>query len=88
MAAQCELETGSNGQFHFNLKAGGGEIIGQSRMYAAEKSRDKGIEPVKKNGANAEVRDNTYRPPGVPPVATRPPARKGSRVLRWRKVLC
>ena len=38
-----------NGQFHFNLKAGNGEIILSSEMYKAKSSAENGIESVKKN---------------------------------------
>ncbi|MFN8394602.1 MAG: YegP family protein [Bacteroidia bacterium] len=49
----------SNGKFYFSLLASNGQIIGSSEMYESEKSRDNGIESVKKNAPDAEVDDLT-----------------------------
>ena len=49
----------ANGKFFFNLLAGNRQTIGSSQMYASADSRDKGIESVKNNCANAEVEDQT-----------------------------
>jgi len=43
----------------FNLKAGNGEIILSSEVYASEKSCLNGIESVKKNAPIAPVEDQT-----------------------------
>lgn len=51
-----ERNTSSNGKFYFNLKAGNGQVIGSSEMYESVASRDNGIESVKKNAPDAEVR--------------------------------
>ena len=59
MAAEFELKKTANGQFHFNLKAGNGEIIATSEMYGSKASAENGIESVKKNAADAEVVDLT-----------------------------
>lgn len=48
-----------NGKPYFNLKAGNGQIIGNSEMYESVASRDNGIESVKKNAPDAEVVDET-----------------------------
>lgn len=49
MAGKFEIKKAKNGQFHFNLKAGNGQIILSSEMYP-EKARAKtGIESVRKN---------------------------------------
>lgn len=48
-----------NGQYYFNLKAGNGEIIGTSQMYASISGRDNGIESVKVNAPEANVIDET-----------------------------
>jgi uncharacterized protein YegP (UPF0339 family) len=45
--------------FKFNLKAGNGEIILSSEVYASEKSCLNGIESVKKNAPIAPVEDQT-----------------------------
>lgn len=49
MAAKFELKKAANGQFHFNLKAGNGEIILSSQMYKAKTSAENGIASVQKN---------------------------------------
>jgi len=46
-----------NGKFYFNLTAGNGQIIGNSEMYESKASRDNGIESVKKNAHDAEIKD-------------------------------
>jgi uncharacterized protein YegP (UPF0339 family) len=59
MAGKFELKQAASGQFHFNLKAGNGEIIATSEMYESKASAKNGIESVKKNAADAEVVDLT-----------------------------
>ncbi|QEL16173.1 YegP family protein [Limnoglobus roseus] len=49
MAAKFELKTAANGQFHFSLKAGNGEIILSSEQYTAKAGAEGGIESVKAN---------------------------------------
>ena len=44
-----------NGKPYFTLKASNGQVIGQSQMYASEKSRDAGIVSVMKNAPEAEI---------------------------------
>jgi len=50
-----ERKEANNGKVFFNLKAGNGQIIGSSQMYADASGRDNGIESVRKNAPNAEV---------------------------------
>lgn len=50
-----EKLTASNGKFYFTLKAGNGQVIGTSQMYADEAGRDNGIASVKENAKDAEV---------------------------------
>ena len=57
--SKFERKTAKNGKFHFNLKAGNGQIIGSSQMYASEAGMENGIESVKKNAGSAEVKDLT-----------------------------
>ena len=45
--------------FKFDLKAGNGEVIATSEVYAAEASCKNGIESVKKNAPIAAVEDQT-----------------------------
>ena len=47
-----------NGNFYFNLKATNGQIIGSSEMYESVASRDNGIESVKKNAPDADVKED------------------------------
>jgi len=54
-----ESKVAKNGKFHFNLKAGNGQVIGKSEMYESEASRENGIASVKKNAPDATVDDQT-----------------------------
>ena len=47
--------TSANGKPYFTLKAGNGEVIGNSEMYESESSRDNGIQSVMANAPDAEV---------------------------------
>jgi len=49
MSAKFELTRSDNGQYHFNLKAGNGEIILTGETYAAKSGATAGIESVKVN---------------------------------------
>lgn len=49
MAGKFQLKQASNGEFHFNLLAGNGQIILQSETYKAKPSALNGIESIKKN---------------------------------------
>ncbi len=57
--SKFDRQTASNGKFYFNLKAGNGQVIGSSQMYESEASRENGIESVKANAADAEIKDET-----------------------------
>ncbi|MEZ4771916.1 MAG: YegP family protein [Bacteroidia bacterium] len=54
-----ERKVASNGKHHFNLKAANGQIIGSSQMYASKDGMENGIESVRKNAAEGEVKDLT-----------------------------
>jgi len=47
-----------NGKFYFNLKATNGQIVGNSEMYESASARDNGIESVKKNTPDADVKED------------------------------
>jgi len=47
-----------NGNPYFNLKASNGQIIGSSEMYESVAARDNGIESVKKNAPDADVKED------------------------------
>ncbi len=59
MAGKFVLSKGKSGQYHFNLKAGNGEIIATSESYKSKAAALNGIESVKKNAADAKVDDET-----------------------------
>ncbi|MEE1943736.1 YegP family protein [Pedobacter sp. KR3-3] len=52
-----ERKTSTNDKHYFVLKAGNGEIIGNSQMYESTSGRDNGIESVKKNAPDATVEE-------------------------------
>lgn len=54
-----DRKTSSNGKPYFNLKAGNGQIIGNSEMYESEAARENGIASVKSNAPDATVDDQT-----------------------------
>jgi uncharacterized protein len=53
MAGKFEIKKSTNGKFHFNLKAGNGQIILSSELYETRGACENGIESVKKNAADA-----------------------------------
>lgn len=52
MAGKFELKEAANGQFHFNLKAGNGQIILSSEMYSSRSAAENGIASVQKNAGD------------------------------------
>lgn len=50
-----EMKESANGKFHFNLKAGNGQIIGTSQMYTSKPGCKNGCESVANNAPEAEV---------------------------------
>jgi uncharacterized protein YegP (UPF0339 family) len=59
MAAKFDLKKAASGQFHFNLKAGNGEIIATSEMYESKSAALNGIDSVRRNAADAVLDDQT-----------------------------
>lgn len=57
-AARFEKKAAKDGRHFFVLKAGNGQVIGQSQMYKTEASCDNGIASVQKN-AGSDVSDKT-----------------------------
>ena len=57
--ANFERKTAKDGSPFFNLKAGNGQVIGQSQMYSSEATRDAGIDSVMANAPGAAVDDQT-----------------------------
>ena len=49
----------AKGGLRFNLKAGNGEVIGVSQVYASEDTCMNGIASVKKNAVEAKLEDQT-----------------------------
>ena len=52
MPGKFEIKKAKNGKYYFNLKAGNGEIILSSQMYADKRGCKNGIESVRKNAAS------------------------------------
>jgi uncharacterized protein YegP (UPF0339 family) len=52
MAGKYELKTSANGKFHFNLKAGNGQIILSSEMYESKSTAENGIASVRRHGGD------------------------------------
>lgn len=57
--ANYDRKESAIGKPYFNLKAANHQVIGTSEMYSSTASRDKGIESVKNNAAEATVEDQT-----------------------------
>lgn len=55
--ARYERKEAKDGSPYFVLKAGNGQVIGQSEMYSAASAMENGIASVKKNGPTAEIDD-------------------------------
>ena len=53
-----DRKVAKNGKPYFNLKAGNGQVIGKSQMYASAASMEKGIASVRTNG-KSRVDDQT-----------------------------
>lgn len=66
MAGKFELKQSTNGKFHFNLKAGNGEIILSSEMYESKGAAENGIESVKKNAASDDSFERKTSANGAP----------------------
>ncbi|HEY0458294.1 MAG TPA: YegP family protein [Pyrinomonadaceae bacterium] len=52
MAGKLEIKNSTSGKFHFNLKAGNGQIILSGEMYETRSACENGIESVRKNAAD------------------------------------
>ena len=66
MAGKFELKTAANGKFHFNLKAGNGQVILSSEMYESKSAAENGIESVKKNAGDDGRYDRKTSSSGKP----------------------
>ena len=58
-AARYAQLAGKDGSPYFTLKAGNGQVIGQSQMYSSEATRDAVIASCVKNAPDATVDDQT-----------------------------
>ena len=66
MPGKFELKKAKNGKFYFNLKAGNGEIILTSQMYADKGGCENGIESVRTNSASEDMFDTMEDKSGKP----------------------
>ena len=53
-----EVKAAAGGKYHFVLKAGNGQVVGQSQLYASEAGAVAGTESVKKNAPQAVLQDD------------------------------
>lgn len=58
-AAAFERREASDGRPYFVVVAGNGQVVGQSQMYAAAASMEKGIDAVRRAAPGAEIEDVT-----------------------------
>lgn len=56
--SKFERKTSSNDKPYFNLKAGNGQVIGKSELYESTASMENGIESVKKNAPDADIKED------------------------------
>lgn len=56
-AERFERKTAGDGRLYFNLKAGNGQVIGTSPMFAAEAARDAAVAATQSGAAGAEIKD-------------------------------
>ena len=66
MPGKFEVKKAKNGKFYFNLKAGNGEIILTSQMYADRGGCTNGIDSVKTNSASEDQFDEMEDKNGKP----------------------
>jgi uncharacterized protein YegP (UPF0339 family) len=59
MSGKFALRKDTAGGFRFNLVASNGEVIASSESYVREDSALGGIDPVRRNAADAVVDDQT-----------------------------
>jgi hypothetical protein len=68
MAGKFELKKGLTGKYHFNLKAGNGEVIATSENYNSKSGALNGIESVKRSAPDATTDDQTRGVAAGPPA--------------------
>ena len=66
MAGKFEIKQSANGKYHFNLKAGNGQIILSSEMYESKAACENGIASIKKNAGDAGKYDRRTSSAGDP----------------------
>jgi len=66
MAGKFELKVAKNGQFHFNLLAGNGQVILQSEMYETKASALNGIASIQKNAPDDDRYERLVSKSGKP----------------------
>ncbi len=66
MTGKFEIDSRSNGDFQFNLKAGNGQVILTSQGYSSKIACQTGIESVRMHSANAKNFDSKAAKDGSP----------------------
>lgn len=57
--AEFEIKKSTNNQYFWRFQANNNEIVAQSETYTTKAACKNGIEVVKREAANASVKDNT-----------------------------
>ena len=57
-----QLKKARNGQFHFNLLASNGQVVGQSQQYASRAGADQGCESVRRHAPEAVLSEEVSTP--------------------------
>ena len=52
MAGKFEIKQAKDGQYHFNLKAGNGQVILSSELYKTKAAAENGIASIQKNAGD------------------------------------
>ena len=66
MAGKFELKLAKDGQYHFNLKAGNGQVILSSELYRSKAAAENGIASIQKNAADENRFDRRENKNGEP----------------------
>ena len=66
MAGKFEVKQAKDGQYHFNLKAGNGQIILSSELYKTKAACENGIASIQKNAGEESRYDRRENKNGEP----------------------
>lgn len=66
MTGTFELKQAGDGRYLFNLKAGNGQVILTSQMYASRQGADEGVDSVRRHAANDASYERRTAKDGAP----------------------